>query len=475
MQWLDKWVRRALIRRLEHITPGRLRQLSERNAIGAFQWAARHCPAYAQFLQEQRCSAKSIDSLSRFHSQVPIARKRDLFGGFPLRRLSTADSFSDYASVVTSSGQGGSFAFGFTRRTDARRTRRLIDLGLEMAFGTDRLPTLLINALPMGVTFESDAVTIANTSVREDMVVALLSALSGEYAQTIILSDPLFFKRLLDFAADRKLEWHRHRVHVILGEETFSESYRTYVARHLGIDLDDPAGAMIGSSLGVAELGLNLFFETRESIALRRLASRNGQCFRNLLGLEAGQSPLPMLFAYNPVRTYVEIIGADSDSGFGDVVITMLGRSGIPLVRYATGDQGRFVAPDATETWLRQTPFPHGRGRLPIIAVAGRDSDWVTHRLHLAQLKELLYRDLEVAACITGAFQAIVEHGKTLLRVQLRRGFEPDPDLASRLEKMREEVLGATGSGVEIEMRAFADFPAELQLDYQRKFNYRAA
>lgn len=93
--------------------------------------------------------------------------KSATFGRFAVRELLADDiGVADLASVLTSSGHGGGgFALGLSRSqlTDAAFT---IDLGLDLAFDIDRHRTLLINCLPMGVTFQSDTVCAANVSVR---------------------------------------------------------------------------------------------------------------------------------------------------------------------------------------------------------------------------------------------------------------------------------------------------------------------
>jgi phenylacetate-CoA ligase len=108
----------------------------------------------------------------------------------------------------------------------SQRAAKAIELALELSFGTDRYSTLLINALPMGVRFSCSTVTIAETSVREDMVCALVEQFAPHHQQTILVTDPLFCKRLLDQGRECGLDWGRFKVHVVLGEETFGEAFR---------------------------------------------------------------------------------------------------------------------------------------------------------------------------------------------------------------------------------------------------------
>ena len=43
--------------------------------------------------------------------------------------------------------------------------------------------------------------TVATVSVREDMAVALVRAFGAYYEQILLVMDPLFAKRLIDYAA----------------------------------------------------------------------------------------------------------------------------------------------------------------------------------------------------------------------------------------------------------------------------------
>ena len=126
-----------------------------------------------------------------------------------------------------------------------------IDQALDEAFHIKTCKTLAINCLPMGVLFSSQCMTVANTSVREDMAIALVQTFGKYYDQIILVSDPLFMKRLTDYALEKSLDWRRHKVNAIIGEEIFGEHYRRYIANRLGLGKSQ----WIMASLGVAELG----------------------------------------------------------------------------------------------------------------------------------------------------------------------------------------------------------------------------
>ncbi|MGH9369967.1 MAG: hypothetical protein ACRD15_00380, partial [Vicinamibacterales bacterium] len=244
----------------------------EERLLSAFRRAAADMPWYRTLLDEQGVRADRIVDLASFSSRCPFLSKRNTFDRFPLEQLAATTEIRDLDSVLTSSGHGGRFSFGLTTRRQASAAAEFIDYALDAAFQIKSRSTLAINCLPMGVGFSSQSATVATTSVREDMAVALVRAFGGHYAQILLVADPLFMKRLTDYAAAQAVDWDRHNVNVVLGEEIFGEHFRGYIAACLGLSADRPERGYIMSSFGVGELGLHLCYETPATIALRRAA-----------------------------------------------------------------------------------------------------------------------------------------------------------------------------------------------------------
>ena len=71
-----------------------------------------------------------------------------------------------------------------------------MDRAFDDAFSVKARKTLTINCLPMGVVFSSHCMTVATTSVREDMALALVATFGHHYEQIVLCGDPLFMKRL---------------------------------------------------------------------------------------------------------------------------------------------------------------------------------------------------------------------------------------------------------------------------------------
>ncbi len=460
--------RGLLLRQLARTTPQRLRLMGERRLIAAFRRASTGSRAYARLLAEHGATG-SVKSVDDFVARAPLLDKQSTFGRFSLEELCLPGTMQRLAGVLTSSGHGGTFGFGLSTWSQARQAPDLIDLGLQQTFDTDGRKTLVINCLPMGVRFQSRAVAVADVSVREDMALALLDRFGPHFEQVVLVTDPLFGKRLLDFADEQGTDWRRHRIHVVIGEEMFGERFRDYVATKLGIDVDDPDGGFIASSMGVGELGLNLFFETRETVAMRRLLDSDDGLRRALLGEGPFVTPPPVLFAYNPLRTFVEVVDPDPQ-GFGQLAVSIVDADNpLPLLRYRTGDIARLLG-DADVSRLRAAlPDRHSaRAPFPLLAIAGRDKDILPNRRSVLGYKDALYRDSALAALLTGAMRLEWTDAKPHAHVQLRRGQEPHAGIESALSR----ILCLDGSELGVTCWRFPEFPFGMNLDYERKFTY---
>lgn len=471
MSPIRKLLRRWQILALDRVDASALAALAERRLVRQFQRVARRVPAYATLLRERGVVAERLKSPADILRHCPTLQKDDLFGRFPLRDLCVDGNLTPAASVLTSSGHGSRFAFGLSNARQADAAARATELGLEYAFGTDRHRTLLINALPMGVRFSCSTVTIAETSVREDMVAALAHQVAPDFAQTILVLDPLFAKRLLDHSRESGLDWSGLKVHVILGEETFGEHFRSYVARRLGQDPVSWHRGFVGSSMGIGELGLNLFFETRETVRLRQLAHRRPDLLSTAIGPWPGKTP-PLIFVYDPRRLFVEIHEPDS-SGFGALTLSTLDPTLVlPLLRYGTGDRARLLNRSAIESALTEAGETERRlPALPMIAMAGREKDQLRDGRTLLDFKDALYADPDLADHLTGAIR--IEHDGAGYRIhlQLRQGWQgAENEIAGRVARVLPP--GTKEPPDRIEAWRYSDFPFGMTLDYERKFSY---
>ncbi len=462
-------MRRFNLALLEKATPDKLLEIGERKLLKAFRDAAKS-EAYLTLLREHNLDWQSVRDADDIVRSMPLLNKQNTFMRFSLAQLAMPGTLGKLAGVLTSSGATGRFSFGLSTWEAVRSAAEDIDLGLQEAFDIDHLGTLVINCLPMGVRFSSNTVCVAETSVREDMALAIALDVGPYFDQIVIIGDPLFLKCLIDLAREQATDWSKQRISVIVGEEPFSENYRGYLAKQLVIDLDNPAGGWIGSSYGVAELGLNILFESRQSARMRRFSHSN-HLFRDaLFGSDSHNGAVATFFHYNPLRTFVEILNPD-EQGFGQLVVSMIERGRvIPLIRYLTGDIARIITRDSIrQAYNRVGIAMPTMSPLPLIALVGRELSNLPAGGNVIQFQDALYADNNVADAVTGAFRLAPETGRTTMHIQLRKSQrEPATSLVSN------GLPAGLQNSTDIKFWPYLSFPFGLTLDYERKFNYMA-
>ncbi len=436
-------------------------------ALEAFARAARRVPAYQTLLRENGISAAEIETAADFR-RLPVLTKQTTFARFDLDALCLDGDLGRPGTVLTSSGHSGIFAFGLTDSAAMPGTVRWIDDALDALFAVRSQRTLLINCLPMGVKVPTEACALGETSVRPDMAIGLVRKFGRHFAQIVFVSDPAFFKHLLETGRGGGVAWHDFRIHAILGEETLAENLRRYLQAILGHEPKRPDLGVVLSSLGVAELGLNLFFEApplAPLVLLRRVLHEDVSLRQSVLG---AMDWTPSLFTYDPQRIFVEFDEADRL-----ILTTLHAHVRMPLIRYAPGDRGTPVHLPA-----RLRPAFEAKGvawdaiaDIPIVAIHGRGDHASTQGIAVfpEAVKEGIYHDAELAPLTTGNFRLASGSAAVTIRIQLSRGVRADAEIEGRFRVALSRYVRAP---MAVTCHAYEDFRGGMGLDYERKFSY---
>lgn len=441
----------------------------EDQALAAFHRAAASVPAYRTILQEAGIEAGKIQHVADF-STLPILDKAGTFQRFPIEELCRDGEVGRLGSVLTSSGHSGIFAFGLNDAATLPAMSGWIDDLLDLLFAVRSKRTLLINCLPMGVKVPTQACTLAETSVRPDMTVALVKSLGRHFSQIILVGEAAFIKHVLELGRQSEVDWKQSLVHVILGEEPLAENARKYFEAMIGTDPRRPEDGVIASSMGVAEIGLNLFSEIPPAsplIALRRLLHENAELRGRVLG--PGKT-VPSLFTYDPRRIFTEFDSA------GRLVLTTLDPYvRIPLVRYATGDRGRFLSlpeeirPSAEAAGISWTLLQ----AIPIVAITGRGEHASAGEapVYPEEVKEGIYHDHSLAPLTTANFRLVSGATHVRVRIQLSRGISRTVEIE---KGFRAAIAHYVAAPIEVVCEPYETFVSGMSLDYERKFSYLA-
>ena len=145
------------------------------------------------------------------------------------------------------------------------------------------------------------------------MAVAVVKTFGADYEQILLIGDPLFMKRLTDHAAEQALDWRRYRMHAVIGEETFGEQFRSYIGRCLGARARSPRRRP--HHVLVRRRRARPASLLRDGGNPRTRPGRDGHAGARArpAGRAGARHPgwRPMLLAFDPQRTFIEIMDPD--------------------------------------------------------------------------------------------------------------------------------------------------------------------
>ncbi|OGW79879.1 MAG: hypothetical protein A3J81_07020 [Nitrospirae bacterium RIFOXYB2_FULL_43_5] len=402
-------------------------------------------PAYRRFIEGKGIDPLKIDSIS----DLPVIDKQ-----FIARAIHTVPLFKVKNIVPSSGSTGADFSFGLFGEIEIKKASVAIEEFLQKRFNTDNKKTLILNLLPGAIPVQSSTATVASIGVRIDTAIAAIRSLGSSFEQIILIGEPLFIKNLVEYGLKQSIQWKYLPLIIIVGGEWISESYRTYLENIVGYH-------RIYSSMGMAELGLNYFYETDETIMLRRLLFEDSRLLRMLLG---DLDFCPMLFAYHEEDVYVETIAEPNDAFESILLTTTDPMRVLPLIRYKSGDKGKKLRRTEINNALKTMGYREllNRTDLPILAHFGRGKNIAG--IYPEAIKDIIYSSMEIASSTTGNF--ILNRGEDTveLGVQLKEDVYPTHDIKNIYLNSFNRL------SVHIELYSFDLFPCPLT--FERKVQY---
>lgn len=366
--------------------------------------------AYRKFIEGKGINPLKIKNIT----DLPVLDKQ-----FIAQAIHTVPLFK-VRSIVPSSGSTGiDFSFGLFGDIEMKKSSIAIEEFLRSRFNTQNRKTLILNLLPGAIPLYSSTAAVASIGVRIDTAISAITAFNSSFEQIILVGEPLFIKNLIEFGLKQSILWRYLPIFIIVGGEWIPEGYRSYLEGMVGHQ-------RIYSSMGMAELGLNYFYETDETIMLRRLLFEDRRLLRILLGYA---DFCPMLFAYNEEEIYVETI-KESDDAFESILLTTVNAERVlPLIRYKSGDKGRRLSRIEINNALKTagyTEFFSTTGQ-PILAHFGRGKS--ISDIYPERIKEVIYSFREIASSTTENFMLSNSKDTVELEIQLKEDIHLTPDL----------------------------------------------
>lgn len=453
---------------LEKISTESLLFYGDISVIPAFQKVAKTLPFYRKILESRNINPMLIRTLEDFYTLVPIIKKEDVFPLFTAQDICQNGDLSDMHSAIVTSGTSGVFAYGILTEKDIAFQKKMIDEMMDYFYDAKNQSVLIINALAMGVNFSS-SYPVINTSVRSDIVIHLIKTFNMYYKRIVVITDPNFAKKIIEGGIEKNIDWKNISTSFIVGGTSSSSSLQTYMLTLLNNkeSLPSPKNTIQGT-MGLTEIGLNIFTAPKELISVRSSIETNEILRKKLFGETS--LVCPELFYYYPTSTHIEIHNPD-EQGFGSIVISNLDTlSKTPLFRYNTGDIGKKLN---RADFLQQL---HESGitatlplQLPLIAIKGREQDETNSPIAPSIVKEALYRDHAIAMQITGHFKIDTKNAPITVIIQAKKNISNTDEIALRLANTLKEITSAM---VIVACVPYYDFGHHIELDYESKWKH---
>ncbi len=272
-------------------------------------------------------------------SEAPIVNKKNYLRRFSYHELFREGSLEQHLIYTATSGST-SIPYYFARNESLDwQYSLLIEQFLAQSSYGDHGSILVVVAFGMGIwigglitykAFEiasmtrSVPVSIITPGINKKEIFNIFCNLAPHYGQVILVGYPPFIKDILDEGEVEGINFKTFNMRLLFAAESFSETFRTYVAKKAGIKNVYRDTLNI---YGSADIGA-MAYETPLSILIRELTLKNRQMFEALF---SHISKIPTFAQYNPLFIHFE-------TSHGELLLT--GDNAIPLVRYAIGDHG---------------------------------------------------------------------------------------------------------------------------------------
>ncbi len=315
-------------------------------ALHTLHQASTRVPAYQQFLDEHGVKVSDIQTIEDF-GQLPVMEKENYLYKYPIEDLCLDGVLKDKYLIDSSSGYSGKRSFWPRSIQEDEGYPTYMESAYRQFYRIDQQSTLMIVTLGLGTWVGGEKIswatrqiairgrnrlTVVTPGPRLEEIIDILKRFAHHYEQVVLVGYPPFMKLLVDEGARNGISWQNMNVKIGLGGESYSEEWRDYMGRKIGLDENDFLG--IAGGYGAADLGMSVGREYPITVLLRKLAYQNEGLSRDLFGQ---WKPMPSLCQYNPSTFFIEALN-------DELIFTAM--PGIPIVRYNIHDRGGVISFD---------------------------------------------------------------------------------------------------------------------------------
>ena len=440
-------------------SPDFWKKTAEKNVLKRFQKVAHRVPAYKKFLEKNSIDPEDIKTIKDF-KELPIINKKNYLEKYPIEKLCLDGNLSDKYLIDRSSGYSGASFFWPRTREEDKDYPAYMKLAYEQFYKIHEKSTLMIITLALGTWVGGEKIswatreiairgknpfTVITPGLNVEEILEIVKYFQGKYEQIVLVGYPPFIKTVIDEGAKKEINWKEINLKIGLGGEGYSENWREYIRKRIGLPEDDFMG--IAGGYGAADLGMSVGREYPITILIRKLANRN----KKLAGDLFGEENVPSLCQYSPSSFYIE-------EESNELIFSCM--AGIPVIRYNIHDRGGEISFDKAIKILKAhniNPFKllEDRGydkkdiwQLPLFYVFGRSDGTVSLygvNIYIENIKAALEKDL-LAKTNTGNFKMEVVFDKEfnqnlITHIELIKNVNITSDLKVKYKKYIAQVL----------------------------------
>ncbi len=430
----------------------RSQEISEEKAVAAFNHAVKLFPSYRAYLKKTGFKNVPINDINAFKKYVPSLNKEWLSKNSYLAEVLKNFTIDEPPTFLISSGSSGVFSFGIHSRRQAVQQAQFLNIFLHNYFNIFTERTLIINCLAQGVHLPPVSAAITDIGPRTEALLYLLKTFSPNFAQTLVVGDNYFIKNSLEQGLNDGLDYSKMRLHLILGGVYLPEALRDHLYKLINPKKNSGTHSVF-SSMGISEFGLNLFFESHETIRWRQELEANSGLIETTLNNYPQYTP--MVFNYFPDSIYIEEVNQQ-------LIITNLEEeSPLPLIRYESQDKVKIIP--------RESELNSSKSSLVLMYGKDDSVNFRGKKIYPQQIQQGLYENFRTASTVTGLFRLNKAKNSLTLEIQLKKGVKSNKTLICQFQQAS---ISHIDVDIPVEIFAYGDFPCGMELDYQRKFKY---
>jgi phenylacetate-CoA ligase len=301
--------------------PDLLEKVARLKAFLLIRAAIKKVSAYKKFLEERGFDIRKIKTFYDF-KKLPLTDKKNYFIKYGIEETLFKKTITQGYSWEHSSNYDPDVGLVFWPRFLDEESKCLINLEflLRYIYKCDKKRTLIVVGFVLGMWSAGERISrfakqlaknknlkiaVATPGASRKIIVDFLKAVGRDYEQIILVGNPYFLRRVIEYGEKQKFNWRDFDIYLLTAGEGFPEDWREFVVKKI-VPKKEKTDLLITkrliSILGLTETSGSFGTETPLANLIRRLFSRDAKLRKLFFG---DTDSLPMVFQYNPLESFL--------------------------------------------------------------------------------------------------------------------------------------------------------------------------